>query len=119
VYRPVFAAATIAITLLAIVVLLRGLRARTRAGCGSYAVWCLLLAIIQGGVTVACRVAGLAGAFAGVAGVDPSEKARLLSEHIGNVAEIGLFGVTASLPPVVYAAVLFVRGRRLPVARSD
>jgi hypothetical protein len=61
-------------------------------------------------------VAGLAAAFAGVASADPdpSAKAHLLAEHIGNVAEIGLFGVMASLPPAIYAAVLFVRRRRLP-----
>ena len=112
-YRPLFAAATIVITGLAIVMLVRGLRATTRAGCSAYAVWCLLLLIIQVVLTVACRVAGLAGAFAGVASADPSEKVRLLSEHVGNVAEIGMFGAMASLPPVIFAAVLFVRGRRL------
>jgi hypothetical protein len=112
VYLPVFAAATIAITVLSIVMLLRGLRAATRARSGGYAVWCLLLGIIQGGVTVATYLAGLSAAFRAVAGADPSEKARLLTDHIGNVAEIGMFGVMASLPPVVFAAVVYVRGRR-------
>ena len=114
VYRPLFAAATIAITVLAIVMLMRGLRATTRAACSGYAVWCLLLAIVEGGLTVATYLAGLTAAFRAVAATDPSQKARLLSEHIGNVAEIGMFGVMASLPPVIYAAVLFVRGRRFP-----
>jgi len=114
VYRPLFAVATIAITALAIAMLVRGLRATTRARCRRYAVWALSLGIAEVAVTVAAYLAGLRAAFRTIAGADPSEKARLLAEHAGNVAEIGMFGVMASLPPVVYAAVLFVRGRRFP-----
>jgi len=110
----VFASATIAITALAIVMLVRGLRATTRARCGAHAVWCLSLGIVEVGVTVVAYLAGLSAAFRTIAGADPSEKARLLAEHAGNVAEIGMFGVMSSLPPIVYAAALFVRSRRFP-----
>src|SRR5262245_22068615 len=48
VYRLLFASATIVSTVVAIVMLVRGLRADTRARCTAYAVWCLLLAIIEG-----------------------------------------------------------------------
>ena len=113
-YRLLFASATIVSTVVAIVMLVRGLRATTRARCSAYAVWCLLLAIIEVGLTVASYLLGLSAAFRDLAGTDPSQKARLLAEHAGNLAEIGMFGVMAALPPVVYAAVLFVRGRRLP-----
>lgn len=111
---PVFIAATVATNALALVMLVRGLRATTRSGCGERAAWCVLLAIIQGGVMVASYLAGLSAAFAAVASADPSEKARLLSENISVVARIGSIGMLASLPPVVFAAVLFVRSRRFP-----
>ena len=111
---PVFIIATIATNALAVVMLVRGLRATTRAGCGERAAWCVLLAITQGGVVVASYLAGLSAAFAAVAGADPSEKAKLLSESISVVARIGSIGVLASLPPVVFAVVLFVRSRRFP-----
>jgi hypothetical protein len=113
-YRLVFASVTIAITALAIVTLVRGLRATTRARCGGYAVWALSLGIVEVGVTVAAYLAGLSAAFRAIAVADPTEKARLLAEHAGNVAEIGMFGVMASLPSIVYAAVLFVHSRRFP-----
>jgi hypothetical protein len=114
VYRLLFASATIVNTVAAIVMLVRGLRATTRARCNTYAVWCLLFAVIEGGVAVASYLSGLSTAFRELAGADPSQKARLLAEHAGDLAEIGMFGVMASLPPIVYATVLFVRGRRLP-----
>ncbi len=96
---PVFIAATVATSALAVVMLVRGLRATTRAGCGERAAWCVLLAIIQGGVMVASYLAGLSAAFAAVASADPSEKANLLSANISAVARIGSIGMLASLPP--------------------
>ena len=61
-------------------------------------------------------IAATIAAFAAVAGADPSEKAKLLSENISAVARIGSIGMLASLPPVVFAAVLFVRSRRFPAS---
>jgi len=113
---PVFIIATIATNALAVVMLVRGLRATTRSGCGERAAWCVLLTIIQGGLTVASYLAGLSAAFAGVAAADPSEKANLLSESISAVARIGSIGMLAALPPVVLAGVLFARSRRFPAA---
>ena len=113
---PVFIAATVATNALAVVMLVRGLRATTRSGCGERAAWCVLLAIIQGGVMVASYLAGLSAAFAAVASADPSQKANLLSQNISAVARIGSIGVLAALPPVVFAAVLFVRSRRFPAS---
>ena len=74
----------------------------------------VLLAIISGGVMVASYLAGLIAAFAAVARADPSEKAKLLSENICAMARIKSIGMLASLPPIVFAAVLFVRSRRFP-----
>jgi hypothetical protein len=89
---PVFIAATVASNALAVGMLVRGLRATTRSGCGDRGAWCVLLAIIQGGVMVAA----------------------LLSKTIGAAARLGSIGMLASLPPVVFAAVLFVPSRRSP-----
>src|SRR5262245_50391135 len=111
-----FVVATAAINLLAIVFLIRGLRARTRSGCGERAAWCFLLAIVQAGAVVATYVAALSASFGGVAKVDPSQKATVLSEHISAALQIMSYGVLAVLPSVAYAFILFVRRYRYPAA---
>jgi hypothetical protein len=116
VYAPLFVAATVVTSALGIVFLVRGLRATTRQGVGERSAWCFLMAIVQGGAVVATYLAGLTSAFAAVAGTDPSRKAALLSEHISRVTTIGSIGVLTTLPPFVFAVVLFVRRYRFPAA---
>ena len=70
----------------------------------------------QGGVVVASYIAALAASFAVVAGVDPSQKASVLSEHISASMRMASFGVLATFPPFLCACVLFVRRYRLPEA---
>jgi hypothetical protein len=111
---PLFIAGTVVVNALAVVMLVRGLRAKTRPGCSERAAWCFLLALVQSGLVVATYLAGLSAAFAAVAGSDPSQKSRLLSESISTVAQIGSLGVLASLPAFIFAVVLFVRRHRYP-----
>lgn len=111
-----FVVASVAINLLAIVFLVRGLRAKTRSGCSERAAWCFLLAIVQGGAVVVTYIAGLATSFADVANADPSQKANLLSESISANLQVMAWGVLALLPPIIYAFMLFVRRYRFPAA---
>jgi hypothetical protein len=116
VYLTLFVIGTVVTNALALVMLIRGLRAKTRSGCSERAAWCVLLGILQGGVSVACYAAALVAAFAGVANVDPSEKATVLSQSISGAMRIVSCGVLATLPPFIYACVLFVRRYRFPTA---
>jgi hypothetical protein len=113
VYLPLFVVGTVVTNALAIVMLVRGLRAKTRPECSARAAWCFLLAILEGGVVVASYIAGLAASFAVVAEVDPSQKAAVLSQNISALMRIAAFGVLATFPPFIYACVLFVRRYRL------
>jgi hypothetical protein len=116
VYVPLFVAATFVTNALGIVFLVRGIRSSTRQSVGERSAWCFLLAIGQGGATVAAYLAGLTAAFSAVAGTDPSRKAALLSEHISAVTTLGSVGVLTTLPPFVFAVVLFVRRHRFAAA---
>jgi hypothetical protein len=109
-----FIIGTVVTNALALVMLVRGLVAKTRSDCSARSAWCVLLGIIQGGVVIATYAAALAASFAGVANVDPSEKATVLSESISAAMRILSCGAVAIFPPFIYACVLFVRRYRLP-----
>ena len=115
-YLTLFVIGTVVTNGLALLMLVRGLRANTRAGCSARAAWCVLLGILQGGVLVASYIAALAASFAKVANVDPSAKANVLAENISGAMQIVSCGVLATFPPFIYACVLFVRRYRFPTA---
>ncbi len=110
----VFVAATILIEALAIVFLIRGLRATSRAACMRSVAWCGTLAFGEGVALVAGKVSALVVSFAGVAGVDPSLKAETLSRGIDAAETFASIGIPAILLPVAFAALLFARARRTP-----
>ena len=117
-YLTLFVIGTVVTNALALVMLVRGLRAKTRSGCSARAAWCVLLGILQGGVLVASYAAALVAGFARVANVDPSAKANVLSESISGAMQIVSCGVLATLPPFIYACVLFVRRYRFTNEQS-
>jgi hypothetical protein len=111
-----FVAATILVEALAIVFLIRGLRATSRAACMRAVGQCAALAFGEGVAVVAGKVSALVVSFAGVAGVDPSMKAEMLSRGIDAAETFTSIGVPAILLPVAFAALLFARARRTPPA---
>jgi hypothetical protein len=60
--------------------------------------------------------AGLSAAFAGRRRRRSVREGEPPVQNISAVARIGSIGMLASLPPVVFAAVLFVRSRRFPAS---
>ena len=115
----VFVAATVVIEALAIVFLIRGLRATSRAACMRGFGYCAALALGEIVAFVAAKVSALVVSFAAVAGVDPSQKAELLSRGIDATATIESIGVPATLLAIGFAAVLFARARRHPPSPLD
>ena len=115
-YLTLFVIGTVVTNALALLMLVRGLRAKTRSGCGERAAWCVLLGILQGGVLVASYAAAIVAAFARVADVDPSQKANVLAQSISAAMQIVSWGVLATFPPFIYACFLFVRRYRFPQA---
>ena len=113
-YWTLFLIGTVVTNVLAFLMLVRGLRAKTRSDCSERSAWCVLLGILQGGVLIASYAAALVAAFARVADVDPSAKANVLAENISGAMQILSCGILATLPPFIYACVLFVRRYRLP-----
>jgi hypothetical protein len=118
VYLTLLASGLLVTNALALVMLVRGVRAETRSGCSARAAWCVLLGILGGGMLVACYAAALVAAFARVADVDPSAKAKVLAENISGAMQILSCGILATLPPFIYACILFVRRYRFPAAAA-
>jgi hypothetical protein len=112
----VFVVATVVIETLAIVFLIRGLRATSRAACMRGVGHCAALAFGEIVAVVAGKVSALVVSFAGVAGVDPAMKAEMLSRSIDAAETFESIGVPATLLPVAFAALLFARARRTPPA---
>jgi hypothetical protein len=115
-YLTVSIAVTAAIAVLAIVLLIRGLRAKSRLACDKCAGGCLTLAALAAVAAVVAKVVALASSFAGVANADPAARAMLLSEQIERAMTAESVAIPAALAAVVFAVVLLIRSRRLPAA---
>ena len=114
---PLFIATTVAIEALAIFFLIRGLRATSRTACTRCVGHCGALAVGEGMVMVAARMAAVSSSFTDGADARPSEKAALLSQSIDAALTIGSAAIPAAFLPVAFAVLLYPRARRLPPMR--